>query len=67
MAEWRDSDTLSVSLQRRFKVLFATPGGAVSVIVTASTLESVIDQVKGHRIATPPKMDGFTVEEIENT
>ena len=65
MAEWRETDTLSVSPQRRFKVLFATPGGSVSVILMASTLDSVIDQVKGRRIATPPHMSGFTVEEIE--
>lgn len=65
MAEWRDTDTVSVSPQRRFRVWMETTCGGVGVTLQASTIEAVIDQVKGRRIATPPEMTGFTVAEIE--
>jgi hypothetical protein len=38
-------------------------GGPVRVHVMASTIESVIDQVKGRRIACPPDLVDFSVAE----
>ena len=64
MSEWRDSDTISVTPQRRFVVtMHCDDGRVVRVTLEASTIESVIDQVKGRRIATPPGMLDFTVAE----
>ena len=65
MAEWKDSDAISLSPQRRFRVAMQTDKGrTVSVTLTAGSIESVIDQVKGRRIATPPGLCGFSVAEI---
>lgn len=58
-----DPRALSVQTQRRFKVRMLAPGGDVTVRVSASSLESVIDQVKHRRIATPPGMTSFSVED----
>jgi hypothetical protein len=64
VAEWQHTDTLSVSPQRRWVVtMHREHGGPVRVHVMASTIESVIDQVKGRRIACPPDLVDFSVAE----
>ena len=59
-----DHRALSVQAQRRFKVRMVAPGGDVTVRVSASSLESVIDQVKHRRIGpdAPVKVPGILDE-----
>lgn len=63
--EWRDSDAISVAPQRRYQVtMHCADGRAVRVTVQASTIETVIDQVKGRRIACPGDLVDFVVSEL---
>lgn len=55
-------DVITVLPQRRFVVrMECADGQTVSIRVTAATIESVVDQVRGRRLATPPGMTGFSV------
>lgn len=63
--EWQSTDAISVSPQRRFVVTMHTEEGrVVKVTLMASTIDSVIDQVKGRRIACPRDMVDFSVAEV---
>ncbi|MGY6214967.1 hypothetical protein ACW73L_07380 [Methylolobus aquaticus] len=64
MSDWRDTDSISVSPQRRFKVrVECLDGRVVTITVTAGSMDSVIDQVTNRRIATPPDRVSFSVSE----
>lgn len=54
----------SIAKQRQFRVVMHTPDGDVSIYMQAGSIETVIDQVKNRRIATPPGMRGFDVSEV---
>lgn len=72
MDEWASSEpdrlkqyyALSVVPQRKFQVIMTGRHGDVSIVLTAGSIDTVIDQVKGRRIATPPGMTGFRVTEL---
>jgi hypothetical protein len=67
MAEWQSSDAISVAPQHRFTVrMECADGRVVSITLMAGTIESVIDQVRHRRIATPPGMVAYTVSEAES-
>lgn len=49
--------------QRSFRIHMCAPTGDVTVHLKAGSIESVIDQVKHRRLATPPGMTSFQVDE----
>lgn len=52
-----------VSPQRSFRIHMCAPDGDVTVRLKAGSIESVIDQVKHRRLATPAGMTSFSVDE----
>ena len=65
MIERPDREYVALSLrpQRRYRVLMTGEATSVVVFLSAGSIDSVIDQVKNRRIATPPGMTSFSVEE----
>lgn len=66
MTEWRDTDALSVRPQRHFIVTVrCRDGRTMRIGVQASSIETVIDQVRGRRIALPLEVADLMVHGVD--
>jgi hypothetical protein len=62
VSEWRDTDAISVPPQRQFVVtVYCQDGRAMRIRLSASSIETVIDQVRGRRIALPSEVSDVLV------